>query len=95
MICALRRTRNGWEELRRLAESREAGWSALGHSFLQYDREVFIEALCDWAGVAMEHRLRGIGAQISRRMSPRRRTDDLDGRRSDPMGCVPKQFAIC
>lgn len=48
MICALRRTRDGWEELRRTAESREAGWSALGHSFLQYDREVFIEALCDW-----------------------------------------------
>ena len=31
-----------------MAESREAGWSALGHSFLQYDRKVFIEALCDW-----------------------------------------------
>jgi hypothetical protein len=46
MICALRRTRDGWEGLRRMAESREAGWSAPGHSFLQYDREVFIEELC-------------------------------------------------
>lgn len=48
MICALRRTRDEWEGLRRLAESRKAGWSALGHPFLRYDREVFIEALCDW-----------------------------------------------
>lgn len=48
MLCALRRTQEGWEELRRDAEALGAGWSALGHSFVRYDREVFIDALNDW-----------------------------------------------
>jgi hypothetical protein len=48
MLCALRRTQDGWEELRREAEASGAGWSALGHGFLQYNREMFVDALNDW-----------------------------------------------
>jgi hypothetical protein len=49
MVCALRRTPDGWEALRHEAEARgDAAWSALGHGFLRYDREVFIDALKDW-----------------------------------------------
>lgn len=48
MLCSIRETRAAQEELRRDAEERGAGWSALGASYLTYDRDVFIEALNDW-----------------------------------------------
>jgi hypothetical protein len=49
MLCALRRTQDGWEALRREAAARGgAGWSALGHPFLRYDRAAFIKTLNDW-----------------------------------------------
>ena len=48
MLCALRRTAPAWQALRRAAEARGAGWSALGHSYLSYDRDLFIETLSDW-----------------------------------------------
>jgi hypothetical protein len=35
MLCALRRTEDGWEKLRRDAEAHGAGWSALGHTYLR------------------------------------------------------------
>jgi len=77
MICALHRTRDGWEELRRMAESREAGWSALGHSFLQYDREVFIEALSDWGWCGDGAHQLGIGTQIPKTSSSRKASSRL------------------
>jgi hypothetical protein len=41
MLCAIRGTRDGQEQLRREAESRRAGWSALGRSYLRYERDLF------------------------------------------------------
>ena len=48
MLCALRSTKEGQRELQREAEALGMGWSALGTSYLRYDRELFIETLNDW-----------------------------------------------
>lgn len=48
MLCAIREDVDGQSELQRQADSFGAGWSALGSSYLKYDRDLFISTLNDW-----------------------------------------------
>jgi hypothetical protein len=47
MLLALL-TADGFREVQEEAESRGMAWSALGASYLRYDRAHFIETLNDW-----------------------------------------------
>jgi hypothetical protein len=48
MLCAIRDSEDAIADLQREADRRGMGWSALGPSFLEYERDVFVEALNDW-----------------------------------------------
>jgi hypothetical protein len=48
MLCAIRRSADGIRALQRDAAAAGMGWSALGPSFVAYDRELFVDALSDW-----------------------------------------------
>lgn len=53
MLCALRDSQEGQLELRHTAEARGAGWSVLSLSYVQYDRDGFIDVLNDWGWCAL------------------------------------------
>jgi hypothetical protein len=52
MLCAICETRGSQDELTREAKQRGMGWSALGTSYLTYDRELFVDTLNDWGWCA-------------------------------------------
>lgn len=49
MLCAVCATEPEQRQLQKEAEERGMGWSALGESYLSYDRDLFVNTLNDWS----------------------------------------------